>query len=66
MQIAGKEGQKSGAPARAGKVKSRHRNSLEETMPRKPTIEAARLILELYDQKFEKGEARVAALRQQK
>jgi len=35
-------------------------------MPRKPTIEAARLILELYDQKFEKGEARVAALRQQK
>jgi hypothetical protein len=33
----------------ASKVKSRRRNSLEETMPRKPTIDDARLILQLYD-----------------
>jgi len=35
-------------------------------MPRKPAIDDARLILELYDLKFEKVEARVAALRRQK
>ena len=54
----------SASPSQQGKIEAPQ--LLEETMPRKPTIEAARLIMELYDQKFEKGEARVAALRQQK
>jgi len=49
MEISGKEGEKSGTPSRASKVKSTRPNFLEETMPRKSTIEDARLILELYD-----------------
>jgi hypothetical protein len=49
MEIAEKEGQKSGALPRASNVKSRRLNFLEEAMPRKPTIDDARLILELYD-----------------